>query len=290
MKITEKYVPNLILSILLVFSLIGTAAAMIAKYYIISEDTFMENVDENNIAELTYNEIEKYFNGSEAYSGIPADVYMSAITKEDIATIINIKISENLSLITNFDKVPMEPISYENLERSISDYFDKFAHENNVEINDDYNNQLKKTIDTAISEVDEFCDVYMLDFMYKKNIIDKAADIYIYIDPIMYIFMGLSVLCIILICGISRKKIRNAFYWISMSLICSSALMLLPTLYVKFSGLAERFIIRNETIYTAITSLISKVLNTMCVTELVMLAVGAVLVILCAVTSKKDEE
>ncbi len=289
MKITEKYVPNLILSILLVFSLIGAAFAMSAKYYIISEDTFIENVDENNIVDLTYNEIEKYFKDSEAYSGIPADVYMSAITKEDIAAIINVKISENISIITGSEKTLIPPFDYTNLEKSITNYFDKFAQENNVEINDDYNNQLKKTIDTAISEIDEFSDVYMLDFMHEKNIIDKAADIYKYLDPIMYIFMGLSLLCIILICGISRKKFRNAFYWISMALICSSALMLFPTLYIKLSGMANKLLIRNEGIYAAVTSYISKILNMLCVTEIIILVIGIAFIFMYALASKKDK-
>lgn len=288
MKITEKYIPNLILSILLVFSLIGTALAMSAKYYIFSEDTFIENSDNNNIPEITYNEIEKYFKDSEAYSAIPADVYMSAITKSDIATIINIKISENLSIITGSENITM-PFGYVKLERSISDYFDKFAQENNVEINDDYNNQLQKTISTAISEVDDFCDVYMLDFMNKKNIIAKAADIYKYLDPIMYIFMGLSILCIILICGISRKSFRNVFYWISMSFICSSVIMLLPTLYIKLSGMADKLLIRNENIYTAVTSYISKILNMLCITEIIMLVIGIVFIIMYVLTSKNNK-
>lgn len=287
MKITDKYVPNLILSILLVFSLIGSAAMVVAKYYLLNEKTFIENSDENNIPDLAMEEIEKYFKDSEDYSGIPADVYISTISKDDIRYIINLKISKAFAIIA--DSEQMQPFDYKELENRITNYFDNFAEKNNVEVDEAYNTQLQKTIDTAKSEIEDFSDIYMLDFMYEKNVLSKLSDLYKYIDTIMYICLGLALVCVIIMIIISRKKISNAFYWYSMSFICSSALMLIPTLYVKFSDLISKLIIRNECIYAAMTSYMEKIISVMLMLEIAMLFIGIILIVFNLLVSKKDK-
>lgn len=291
MKITKEYIPNLLLSIFLVFSLIATTAVSIAKYYILNEKTLIENFEENNISQMTYEEIEKYFNTSEDYSGIPASVYMSAITKDDIKQMIEANIINTFSSITagteNREQVNFD---FTALENNITDYFDKFAQEHNVEVDDKYKAQLQKTIDTAKSEIEDYTDVYMLNFISKTSIFDKAASIYKYLDIIMYICIGLTTVCIIIIAAISKRKLRFALYWYSMSILCSSAIMLIPTLYIKFSGIIEKLVIRNKCIYYAMTGYMSNIINKMMYIEIVMIVIALILLALYIFISKAKKD
>lgn len=284
MKITEKYIPNLIFSILLIFSIIGTASLTILRYYIINETTLIESYEENNIPQKAMEEIEEYFKDSEDYSGIPSSVYMSAITEDDIRNIIDAKI---INLFTDITGENRERVNFDftALENSISDYFDKFAQENNVEVDEAYKNQLQKTIDTAKSEIEDFADIYLMSFIGKESIISKVSSIYKYLSPIMFVCIGLALVCIILIAVVSRKKFRFAIYWYSMAAVCSSVLMLIPTLYIKISGITDKLIIRNECVYSAVTGYISNVLNMLTDIEFFMLGIGLILILIYALVS-----
>ncbi|MGN0612682.1 MAG: hypothetical protein ACI4JB_02165 [Porcipelethomonas sp.] len=293
MKITEKYVPGLILSIVLIFSLIGTGAAAIAKFYLLDESTYIENSDENNIPQKALEEIGTYFKNSEDYSGIPESVYMSAISEDDVKKLIDMKIENVFDYIKGLDQDEDDlnaELDFSSLEKSISDYFNEFAEENNVEIDDAYKNQLQNTIDTAESEISSFTDIYMLSLIGKTGAISKTRSLYSYLDIIMYICGGLALLCIVLIAVFMRKNIKNALYWISISLICASVLALIPTLCLKISGFTDRLIISNRCIYDSVTAFLSGTLTTLIVCELILLVIGAVLIITSLLISRKKNK
>lgn len=288
MKITDKYAVNLILSIVLVFSLIGFTAAAITNFYVTNEKSYISNSDSNNIPEKVRSEIEEYFDNSTNYSNIPADVYMSAISEEDVKKIIDGKI---LNLFNHY-KGMLAPegeeeidyrkscFDYSALEKSITDYFDKFAKENNVEIDDSYKKQLQNTIDTAENEIENYADVYMLNLIDSTGILDKAFSYYGDLAPLMYVCGGIALLCMLLLIAISLKKSSLASYWMAVSFICASIIMLVPTLLVKLSGFEQRLIVRNDSIYTAVTKFISKVVDGMLIFETGVIVLGALLLFL----------
>lgn len=287
MKITEKYVLNLILSIVLVFSLTGGGMAVFAKQYLLNSDTFIAVSDEKEIPKKAYNQINDYFTKSQAYSRIPSDVYMSALTVDHVKMLIDVKISCMLTYIyavgsgepEEHDFSDTNGIDFEQLEQNITDYFDEFAKENNVEVNDDYKAQLQKTIDTAKSEIMNITDIYMISLVDETGIISKVRSLYKYIDPIIYACAGLAGLCTVLIIVFSRKHIANIFYWLSISVMCVASLCLVPTLYLKLSGITDQLIIRNECVYTAYTGLLSDILSTLMLAEIIIFAVGTVMLI-----------
>lgn len=286
MKITEKYVLNLILSIVLVFSLLGGGAAVFAKQYLLDADTFIAVSDEKEIPQKAYDEINDYFTKNEAYSRIPADVYMSALTVDDVKLLIDDKITDLFDEICSTATDRAEIYDFTLLEQNITDYFDEFAKENNVEVNDEYTAQLKKTIDTAKSEILNFTDIYMIDFIKKTNAVSKAESLYKYITPVIYACAGIALVCIILIAVFSGKRIGNIFYWISTSVICMAVLSLIPTLVLKISGITDRFVVRTKCVYKAYTGLFSDAISTLMLAEIIIFAVGVALLVIGIIASK----
>ena len=291
MKITEKYVLNLILSIILVFSVIGATAVFFVDCNLLNADKYIEISDEKNIPKMAYNEINQYFTDGEDYSKIPADVYMSVITEDDVKELIDLKInsvvsymnngSEQLSLKTEYD--------YTDLKNSITDYFNKFAEENNVEINDYFNTQLEKTISTAISEIESFTDIYMFEIVDKTGMLQKINKVSPYINPIKYVLMGAAVLLVVLIVFASRKNICNILYWIGIPTLAVGVLVLVPSLYLKITGIAEKFIIRNDCVYTAYTGFMNDIIISMMITGLVILLISVCVLFAGAFISKKKK-
>lgn len=299
MKITEKYVLNLILSILLIFSLIGVGVTAFAKYDLLTAESFIESSDENNVPKIAYDEINDYFTKSVAYSGIPAEVYMSAITEEDVESIISCKMESILTYIYAVgagesdnleDMLKMEGFDTQALEKSITDYFNKFAKENNVQVDDAYNAQLQKTIDTAISEIDNFTDVYMLKLIAKTGMFGKVRAIYPYIDYAMYGCIGLAAVCVIIMLIASIKNFARFLYWISVSAVCAAAIGLAPTLYLKISGITDRLIIGNKTVYTAYTGFMNNCIDKLLTAEVIILAVAVVILVMGFLIAKSKNK
>lgn len=130
MDIRNKYVPCLILSVLLVFSLIGFTAAFNFNFFALSEGTYISASDKNDVPQKVHDEIEKYFTHSEDYSRIPADVYMSALPVEAVKSIIDSKVQKVVSEYIKDDKNEVDSLSdfdYSTLKKNITDYFTEFA-------------------------------------------------------------------------------------------------------------------------------------------------------------------
>lgn len=293
MKVSEKYILNLILSILMVFSLLGAVGMCFVKNHLLNETTYIQNSERNDIPQMTYDEINTYFTNSTDYSKIPADVYMSAITVEDVKSIINLKIQWLFDYITAgnsktlVDKNDYTEIHlYSALEKSITDYFDEFAKENNVEIDEAYNTQLRNTIDTAISEIDNYTDIYLIDLVEKTGVIEKIRKYYDLINILMYVCIAAAVLFAVLIVISTRKRIANMLYWLSLSGICMSILTLIPTLWLKISGVTNKLIIRNKCVYSAYTGFLSNSINSLLTTVMIILAISIVILIIAIVISK----
>ncbi len=291
MKHLEKYIPNLLLTIILVFALIGVEGITFAKNQLMRSQPYIETVEKNDVALKSMNAIEKYFKDSENYSGIPADVYMSAITEEDIKRMIDMKINNAFDYINgSASKYDEMQFDFTKLEKSLSDYFAEFAEKNNVEIDDAYNQQLKKTIDTAESEISNFTDVYMLKMIEKTGAFSKLNKLYGFVNPLIYISAGLTAMFIIIIIIISRK---NFLYWISSALLCSSAIALILCLYFKLSGYLDKLVIRNDYIYSAVTGMLNGTINKYIVLQTGIFAFGIILmaiyIIICKKTSSIDK-
>ena len=294
MKITDKYAPNLIISIILVFSLIGFTVTAILNFYVTNEKAYISNSDDNNIPAIVTEEIEKYFDNSTNYSKIPADVYMSAISEDDVKQVIDGKIinlfshyKKNGGADTEDQEYKHSDFDYSKLEESIKGYFDKFANENNIKKDDEYTAQMEHTIQAAKDEMENYADVYMLSLIDNTGILKRAFSYYNDLAPAMYVCGGLALLCMLLLIAISLTRTSLASYWMAVSFICASVIMLVPTLMIKLSKFEEKLIVRNNSIYTAVTNFISKVVNGMIILETAVIVLGVLLLILYFTKKKK---
>ena len=289
MDITKKYVPCLILSVLLVFSLIGFAAAFNFNFIALSEGTYISASEENDVPRKAHDEMETYFTHSEDYSGIPADVYMSALPVEAVKDIINSKINKVL-LYLKMENAELDTASdhdYSDLRKNITDYFDTFAKKNNVKVDKEYTTQLNNTVEKATNEIESFADVYMFREISKTGLLKKTKDIYPDLTPATYAMGALSLLFILILMAICLKRVGLGCFWTGISSMCAAVIMLIPTLYIKLSGFTDRLIVDNESIYSAVTGAVSKIISTLVYFECGMFVFGILMLLIYALSSLK---
>lgn len=288
MRKMEKYIPNLILSVILIFSLLGAEGVAFAKYRVFNEQVCIDAVESNDVTGKVLDSIEKYFENSSNYSRIPSDVYMSAVDENLVKKAVEAKITGIFSYIKGeTDEISESEIDFTELEKSIDDYFNEFAEKNNVEINDDFKSQLSKTIETAESEIDDFTDVFMLSYIKKTGALSKVRKIYGMLDVAMIVTAVAAIVCVILIFVMNLKKKSYFLYWLSASVICSSAIAFIPGLYIRFSGYVKGLVIRNDYIYSAVTGFINKLNDELIILESAALVLGIIIMVLFAFASRE---
>lgn len=258
MKKINHYFPNLILSVIFVFSFIGLSLTTEAKDKLLSSSFYISSAEKHDIYLRVTNHADDYFTKSYAVSGIPAEVYMDGLDDKTIKDAVDGKIENFFDYVSGkSSKIEETEIDFSVLEKNLTDYFSEFAEENNVEVNEDFTKQLDKTIETAESEIDSFTNIYMMDYMEKAGIPQTLRKVYPIIAAAPFVFMGVLLVDLVSLILLNRKNLRFVFYWISTSGICASVIILIPCIILKYSDYFSRLVMRNDYIYYAVTGLLN---------------------------------
>ena len=258
MKKINHYFPNVILSVIFVFSFIGLSLTTEAKDKLLSSSFYISSAEKHDIYLRVTNHADDYFTKSYAVSGIPAEVYMDGLDDKTIKDAVDGKIENFFDYVSGkSSKIEETEIDFSVLEKNLTDYFSEFAEENNVEVNEDFTKQLDKTIETAESEIDSFTNIYMMDYMEKAGIPQTLRKVYPIIAAAPFVFMGVLLVGLVILILLNRKNLRFVFYWISTSGICASVIILIPCIILKSSDYFSRLVMRNDYIYYAVTGLLN---------------------------------
>lgn len=258
MKKINHYFPNLILSVIFVFSFIGLSLTTEAKDKLLSSSFYISSAEKHDIYLRVTNHADDYFTKSYAVSGIPAEVYMDGLDDKTIKDAVDGKIENFFDYVSGkSSKIEETEIDFSVLEKNLTDYFSEFAEENNVEVNEDFTKQLDKTIETAESEIDSFTNIYMMDYMEKAGIPQTLRKVYPIIAAAPFVFLGVLLVGLVILILLNRKNLRFVFYWISTSGICASVIILIPCIILKYSDYFSRLVMRNDYIYYAVTGLLN---------------------------------
>lgn len=258
MKKINHYFPNLILSVIFVFSFIGLSLTTEAKDKLLSSSFYISSAEKHDIYLRVTNHADDYFTKIYAVSGIPAEVYMDGLDDKTIKDAVDGKIENFFDYVSGkSSKIEETEIDFSVLEKNLTDYFSEFAEENNVEVNEDFTKQLDKTIETAESEIDSFTNIYMMDYMEKAGIPQTLRKVYPIIAAAPFVFMGVLLVGLVILILLNRKNLRFVFYWISTSGICASVIILIPCIILKYSDYFSRLVMRNDYIYYAVTGLLN---------------------------------
>lgn len=282
----KSYIPNFLLSVLLVFSIAGIGAVGLVSDKLLSPDYYSASAEKNGVYDRVTAYAQDYFEKSYDVSGIPAEVYMEGLEGDVVKNAVDGKIAAFLDYVNGkTDSIAETHIDFTQLEANLSDFFDEFAVQNNVEVNDEFKAQLDNTIKTAEKEIETFTNVYMLDYMEKVGIPAKLRSVTPLLPIAFYGLIGAAALCVVLICILSRKKLTSAIYWIAASGICSAVLMLIPCIIITSKDYFSRLVLRTDYVYYAVTGILNDAIESFMETQYVILAASATLMIIFVVLS-----
>lgn len=295
MKRLKHYFPNYIITILLVFSIIGLSAVAFISNYVLNPSFYIDSAQKHNIYRHCANYAENYFEKSYGASGIPAEVYMEGLDEKLIKQAVDGKINAFFDYVYGkTEKIETAEIDFSQLEKNLSDYFEKFAQEHNVEVNDLFREQLDKTLKAAEKDFESFTNAYMLDYIKKIGVPQKLRTFYPMVKTVLCVLVGVISACILIMAVLNIKDFKSVFYWLAVSGLCASTLGLIPCWLVNHKDYFSKLIMRTDYIYFAVTGVLNDAVDKFMHSQVIILAVSAALmlifVILSAIFGRKTDK
>lgn len=257
MKKTSTYLPSIILSVLLVFSLMISAAVLLMDLNF-TAGKLKNMASENNIDSKIYVEIEKYYKDKFNSSGIPGNVYMDAINDSYLKNCEEIYIEAAFEALNGNGKMNVTVPKNKELENSITDFFFDFAEKNNYQKDEKFEAKLNSAKENAYFTIGSFCDVYKFSTMSGHGVLPKLAKLYSNRMILTVCSIAVTVIIFFMLLVVNRKNKATALYWYGTSCTVAGLLGSIPGIYLVATKFFDSFSIKQAPVFTAFTSFMYK--------------------------------
>jgi len=273
-------VMSIILSVLLVFSIIGTFSLTFAGSVAKNSDFLKTRLSVSGTYASVYSDLMKKYDEISVQTSVPADVYKSAVSEKWVYEAIDNQTEYAFNLLNSEDAV--SETDYSAFEEKITEYFEKYAAENHVMKDDVYNQRLASSVENAKAVTASVIDVFHVESVRKTSLWPLAVKY----RPLLPKFRNYAVIADVILI-ILLIVFRNPVYWTGASLFASGLLMGVPAAYVRFSGMILKFTIKDYTVFTLITETLTDLVNLVMTTGFALAAAGLILVIVSVIRSRK---
>ncbi|WP_028520528.1 hypothetical protein [Ruminococcus flavefaciens] len=288
MKKVSTYLPSLIISVILVFLLIISSAVLLVDINI-SSSKLKNLAAKNDLESKIYTELNKNYKDKYNTTGIPSEVYMDSISNSYLKSVEEAYIDAAFDALEGSGRMNVNVPSNQKLEESIDRFFNDFADENNYEKDDNFGLKLRNTKENAYKTIGAYCDVYKFSSMSEHGILPKLSKLYSNRFLATAGVLGATILMIILLVLINRKKKITTLYWCGISAIISGILGGVPSIYLLAVKYFDSFSIKQAPVFTAFTSAMYKYTEAFMAVQMAFIVIGISLVVIYGVTHEKKK-
>jgi len=287
----KLYFPKIILTFLMIFLLIGTELSILIQHKALTSQTFESIVSQQALDEKSYSALESYFKSRANSTGIPADVYLNAISQEEIRQGILSSISEAVEhMHSHIGDGFVISMDFTELETSVTEFFNQYADENNYQKDEIFNQKVQANIQEAEEKILYTVDTFKFRTIYEHGWFDtirKFLDIFRTVMTVLCICTAVILILLILCC---KGDFSELLYWLGLSELISSLLVSVPCLYLVKSNYFSGFVVKDIQIYAAVTGYLNYITNRISVAFMITGITGIIFLIIFAVMQKSKKQ
>ncbi len=292
----SRYIPSLIISVLLVFFLLGTTAVTTADINITGKYC-VRLAEANQVHSKIMTGLENNYKEKSNSTGIPADVYTNALNEDYIRKAMDDSIIEGFNALSSGREYSFVPEKNTALEESIDNFFSDYADSIGYEKNEVYESKLASAKSDTYKTVKNYCDVYKFSTMSSHGVLSKLSVIYRHRGPVTGAFLGGIILFVLLLIIVNLRAKKTVLYWTGISALISGVIGIIPSIWLIATRFFDSFTIKQPQVFTAFTSLMYNVTKAFMAVQIACIAVGVVLLVLyavicgkCKINEKVDEK
>lgn len=274
----------LILTLLSVLTLIVFEVTAFVQNVVFDPSVYSEAITKQKVGDVVYDNLCDYFTSFEGPTGIPANVFIDGIDKDQLLDAAYSLTSDSIYYLTNSSApAPQIKFDYSKVDKSVTDYIENYSQENGIEKDDDYYKLLENTLTTVHAQINSRLDVMLL---YKLSTSNYAPKMHTYsqlVGRVMYSSLLVLILLVLLMIVVDRRHPRDLPYWFGVVIFCSSAILLAPSMYLDKIRYFDSFFMKTDYVYRTVTGLCNVILERVIYDQTVFLIFGIGLILLTIV-------
>lgn len=252
MKQIRCYLPNVLLTFLLVFFLLATQLTIFAKTQVLNAANFQKIAEQEGLADMAYSSLETYFKTRANSTGIPAEVYTDVMDRDALHEAILSSVSQAFDYLNGKTDTYEFTMDFTALEDSVSTFFSDYAAENNVQKDAVYEEKVASVIAEAEAEILFVADTFKFSTMHKNGWLETARTLVSYLNLAQTACIIGTVVLILLLILCNLKQLAHLLYWGGLSWMTASLLLLVPCVYVTATDYFAGFAIKDPQIFAAV--------------------------------------
>lgn len=287
MKKFSRYLPSLIVSVLLLFSVLGCIGASVANINI-SEERLISQSRSNNISAVVRKQLDKYFSGRAGSTHVPSKVYMDAITDEELSRRIEDRIRSGFAELNGSSHAEDNSVISQ-LDSSIEKFYNDYAAENKITDKEQVTKAIESAKKSAYSVLSEQCDVYKFSALKEHGVLNTASKFYRYrLHLLAGTIAAIAVLALMLL--IINHRERSAFlYWFGVSTLIAGLLGTLPCAYLLATRYFYAFSIKQQQVFESYTKAMTSFTEAFMAASIACSVVGIAMFIIYGVANSKNK-
>ncbi|MBR0485795.1 MAG: hypothetical protein IJJ69_13640 [Oscillospiraceae bacterium] len=284
----KLYIPKIILTFLLIFLLAGTELTLLVQNKALTYKTFETITVQQALDEKAYSTLESYFKSRANSTGIPAEVYLNAVTQEDMKQGILSGVSEAVRQMHSPADGYAITMDFTELETSVTEFFTQYADTNNIQKDETFRQKVQANLEEAEAKILAVADTFRFGTIYEHGWFAKLRlflNLFQKLMIILCIATAVILLCLIFCC---RSRFSELFYWLGLTALISGLLICVPCLYVLLTDYFSAFVVKDLQIYSAVTGYLQYITKQTAFTSGITALLGAGSLIIFSIIQKKQ--
>ena len=283
MKRPAVYLASVFFTLLLIFTSLAAIAAGVARFHALNTDTALAIVRQQDLAARVHTSLETEFRQRESTTGIPAEVYADAITPEKLEPIISAAVSNGFAYVRGDTASLGVAPDFSGLEEALQQFFADYAAKEGVEKDETYNSAVRDTIAEAEEIIRKACDVYRFGNLNESGMMKQAKSYVPWLGAAVIALAAVSLVLIVILFTVNRREAEHGCYWTATALLIASLLLLIPSAWLHYTRWFDRFAVKTDQTFAAVTGFLYSNTHTMIVTAAIAAAAAVLLYILFAI-------
>lgn len=289
MKKISSYIPSLILSVLLVFTLFGSVLAVIAETSL-NSDSLIKLAEKKSLAGGIHTELEKSFKDKFYITGIPSDIYMNSVSEQYIESVVKETIVSAFASLDNGSKMSAVKIENKELENNIEQFFSDYADSIGYVKDEAYSKKVESAINDAYKTTASYCDVYKLSALSEHGVLQKLSKLYKLRIPLTAALIAADLFICLLLLLINRRSKSAVLYWLGTSSVVCAVTGIIPSAYLISTRYFDSFSIKQPQVFAAYTGMMYKLTESLMIFSIVLLVLAVVFYIIYRLLCKKENK
>ena len=290
MKRIRLYLPNVLLTFLLVFFLLGSELTMLASRVALNADAFALVEQQQDLGGKAYSTLETYFNTRSNSTGIPAEVFLAAVDRDAVGRGIHASVEAAFAYLNGRADSFSYTMDFTALEDSVNAFFSDYAEAGGYEKDAVYEQKVASVIAEAEGEILFVTDTFKFSVLEENGWLGRLRKAVSYLDLLQTVCLAGTAVILVLLLLCNLRQFAHMAYWLGLAGLIGGLLLLVPAVYIQATDFFSGFAIKDPQIFAAVVGFLQLLTQRALMMAIATAAAGLVLLVLFAVLHSHKEK